>query len=389
MNLKLSRKQAVAPQGQIGWLSLVLWLSMTTAAAAVQLRVAVVDQAAQVTVGSSTPARVLDAAGGSLTHLVPMEGIAARASGSGVAVANRQSPQITIQPSQGGFVFIGDRWYRGTVKLVRTGSGLTAVNYVDLEQYLASVVGKEMYASWPLEALKAQAVAARSFALYRRQKQTQGIYDLGSSTTHQVYEGLQSEAPSTQQAVAETAGQVLTYQGRLIEAVFHASSGGHTENSENIWTKPVPYLRGVPDFDQAAPVYQWTTRLTAAQLKQRLPGVGNILSLVPLNTTPQGRVTDLKVVGDAGTRVIKGGQFRSALGLRSTLFSARPEIGQVATTNPPTPTPIAFEFSGRGFGHGLGMSQWGAYFMALQGQTYDKILQHYYQGTTLSSMSGR
>ncbi len=386
MNLRQGRRPTLAGQGRIWRWALLLWISMVGPATALELRIAVVEAASQVTVGGSTETRVLDAAGRTLTTLAPMQGVPARSSWSGVAIAGRQASLVTVQPGAGGFVFIGDRWYRGKVRLVPTSQGLTAVNHVDMEDYLASVVGKEMYPTWPLEALKAQAVAARSFALYRRQKQARSFYDLGDTTTHQVYEGLSSETPNTQMAATSTAGQILTVQGQIIEAVFHSSSGGHTENSEHIWTKPVSYLRGVPDFDQQAPVYQWNVRFTAQQLRQRLPGVGNVLSLVPVSTTPQGRIITMKVVGDAGTRIIKGSQLRSALGLRSTLFSATPEIGLVASTQQPAATPGAFQFNGRGFGHGLGMSQWGAYFMALQGQSYDQILQHYYQGTTLTTV---
>ncbi len=178
---------------------------------------------------------------------------------------------------------------------------------------------------------------------------------------------------------------MLTYNGRIIEAVFHASSGGHTENSEFIWQKVVPYLRAAPDFDQVSPNFQWTVRFTAVQLQQRLPGIGTIVDFRPLQLTPQGRIMSVQVIGTAGSRTISGSELRRVLGLRSTLLTITPEYGNVASQTGQS-VPVAFTMTGRGHGHGLGMSQWGAYGMALQGYTYDQILTHYYQGATLSTL---
>lgn len=373
--------------GRYGWLPLLLWLLMVAPALALELRVAIGTAANEVTVGSSTPARILDAANRPLANLQPLEGVTARSIPGGVSLQQVKSSRLWIEPGEGGYVFIGDRWYRGKVKLAQTDKGLIAVNYVNLEDYLASVVGKEMYPTWPEEALKAQAVAARSFALYRRQvqqRQPGSLFDLGDTVISQVYNGVESEFPSTEAAATATRGQVLTHGGRIVEAVFHSASGGFTENSENVWSKPVPYLRSVPDFDQESPSRQWSASLTAAQLKQRLPGVGNIISLRPVRVSPQGRVMAMQVIGDKGSQTIPGNQLRRALGLRSTLFTATPQMGLVAATSNAPTLPESFLFNGRGHGHGLGMSQWGAYGMAKQGYGYQQILQHYYQGTTLT-----
>ncbi|MBW4549721.1 MAG: SpoIID/LytB domain-containing protein [Aphanocapsa sp. GSE-SYN-MK-11-07L] len=385
--------QLVPPtaKGNAWWLSLLLWIAIATPGLATQLRVAIVEGASQVSVGSSTPAKILDGAGRPIGELKPLTGVPARPIPGGVSVVGRQASRLWIQPSNGGEVYIGDRWYRGRVQLARIGQGVLAVNHVDLEEYLVSVLGKEMYPTWPQEALKAQAVAARSFALSRRQTQIKrpgSLFDVRDTVSSQVYNGVASEFPSTQAAVAATRGQVLTYQGRLVEAVFHSTSGGYTENSENVWSSVKPYLRAVPDFDQEAPNYQWSVILTAGQLKQRLPGVGNIVALRPLRTTPQGRIMTMQVIGDRGSRTIKGGQLRSALGLKSTLFSVTPQASLVAnaSTKGRPALPQSFIISGRGFGHGLGMSQWGAYGMAKQGYTYSQILQHYYQGITITTL---
>jgi len=386
MALPLLLKNKSFRKRQYWWLSVLIWMAMVGQAKALELRVAIVENASQVKVGSSTQAKIMDGAGRVLGELRPREGFYARPSGRSVVVTHKRASQIVIEPSAGGVVYIGDRWYRGRTKLVNSGGGLTAINYVDLELYLASVLGKEMYPSWPLEALKTQAVASRSYALHQRQHRGNSVFDVGDTTAWQVYNGMATEALSTQAAVAATTGQVLTYHGQIIEAVFHAASGGHTENVEHIWTSALPYLRGVPDFDAGCPVYEWTMNFTPSDLARRISGVGNVISMTPQQKTPQGRVVKMKVVGDAGTRILSGSALRSALGLKSTLFTITPQPQLFASMGRAASKPVAFLVNGRGSGHGLGMSQWGAHNQAMQGHTYQQILQHYYQGTTLSQM---
>lgn len=375
-----------SPWSQHWWLSLFLWLSFVAPAVALELRVAISENTKQLVVGSSTEATIRDGAGRNLGEIGALQGYAAGCGEKGVKVSRWQSANLWVQPAGKGSVYIGDRWYRGRVKLTRTPQGMTAVNYVDLEDYLASVVGKEMYPTWPLEALKAQAVTARTYALYKRQKPASSLFDMGDTVTWQVYDGMNSETQSTRAAVQATTGEILTYQGRPIEAVFHASSGGHTENSEDVWSSAVPYLRGVQDFDQTAPVYQWTTRFSADQLRSKISGIGNIRALKPLKTTPRGRISSIQIVGDAGNRIMSGNEFRRALNLKSSLLTITPQFEPVASTAKTPAKTAVFEIKGRGYGHGLGMSQWGAYALAQQGQTYQQILQHYYQGTALSKL---
>ncbi|MDX2212332.1 MAG: SpoIID/LytB domain-containing protein [Oculatellaceae cyanobacterium bins.114] len=369
------------------WMSLLLWLvAIAPAQAALELRVAIEENVSQVTLGSSTPATVQDASGRALAQIPAGGAITAQSTPGGVQIGQWQTGQAWIEPSNGGFVFIGDRWYRGRTLVVATGSGVTAVNYVDLEQYLYSVVGGEMPTNWPLEALKAQAVSARSYALYQRQTSANAVFDVGDTTSWQVYRGVEEETNTTQAAVQQTEGQVLTYQGQIIEAVFHSSSGGYTENVEDVWTQPLPYLRAVQDFDQGAPVYQWSETISADRLRQAISGIGNILSIVPDRTTPRGRIVTMRVTGETGSRVVSGAELRRALQLRSTLFSITPILGQVASTQSVPSIPTGFLIDGRGFGHGLGMSQWGAYNLASQGYTYQQIVTHYYTGATLAKI---
>lgn len=347
------------------------WLVALPVQAAVEMRVAVAEARDQVAVGSSTPAVVKTMAGQSVGQIPQGQAVMVTTEGGALKLANWRDQAFWVEPTSDGYIFIHDAWYRGRVLVVPSGGKVTAVNWVDLEEYLYSVLGAEMPASWPQEALKAQAVAARSYALHRRDRSLSESYDVGTTTAYQVYKGLASEASSTITAVDATRGQVLTHSGRVIEAVFHSSSGGHTENVEDIWQQPRPYLRSVPDFDQDAPVFRWSETFTASQFQQRVTGIGRLQAVATERVTPRGRVSSIRLQGTQGTRTLTGTQLRQALGLRSTLFSIAIQGDTI-------------RIDGRGFGHGIGMSQWGARGLALQGYSYSQILGHYYQGTALS-----
>ncbi|MGF1491326.1 MAG: SpoIID/LytB domain-containing protein [Microcoleaceae cyanobacterium] len=359
---------------QYWWISLVSWLLLVAPAqAALILRIAIEENVGQVKVGSSTAAVIRDSSGRTLGNLPAKGGGIAKFKNGKVVLQNAQASQLWIEPTGGGYVWIGEQWYRGKALLLPRNNKLTALNYVGMEPYLYSVLGAEMNGSWPQEALKAQAVAARSYALYKRER-SNGIYDLGDDQNWQVYRGVGSESSGTQAAVNATAGQVLTHGQRVILAVFHAASGGHTENSEDVWENPYPYLRGVPDYDQEAPVYSWTKTFSQGELSKRISGVGQITAMTPAKTSAYGGVISMKVVGTGGNKVVSGSEIARALGLRSTRFKVqRKGSGQ-------------FVITGRGFGHGVGMSQWGAYSLAQKGANYQQILQHYYRGTTLAKI---
>ena len=375
------------------YLWVMFWLLLATPATAMDIRVGLSQGFSSVTVGSSTSADIVDGKGRVLGQLPALQGFPATVAQGGVSLGGKKSWQMTLRPKEKGFIYVGNRtaasggrWYRGEVNLVSGGGsgGLTVINDLNLEDYVASVIGKEMYPTWPQEALKAQAVAARSYAIYQQQHPKYQGFDVLSTTTSQVYAGLDGEANTTQAATQATAGQVLTYQGKIIESVFHAASGGHTENSEDVWMRAVPYLRGVPDFDQSAPVFQWNIMLTEAQLRQRIPGIGDILSMTPVKTTPTGRVKTLRIHGSRGSLLMQGSDVRRALGLKSTHFTAKPEFAPVAGVK--GTRPVGFQLVGQGSGHGLGLSQWGSYSLALQGKSYQAILTHYFQGVALKTL---
>jgi stage II sporulation protein D len=353
-----------------GWFSLLLWSIAIAPAQSHQLRVAITSKIS-LNLATSTPGIISDERGQKIGELQPLQAVVTTATNDRIAVGNGQVTQLWVKPQAGGYVWIGDRWYRGSVRVIATKKQLLAINHVDLEQYLYSVLGSEMSPTFPAEALKAQAVAARTYALYRSQSTSQKAFDVDSTQASQVYSGLSGESNTTQAAVNATVGQIVTYQGKPILAVFHSSSGGHTENVEDIWSERLPYLRGVPDYDLGSPGYEWNQTFTTAQLSQGL-NVRQIRTIASDRLSPFGSVLSLQVSGDT-TKTFTGSQVRTALKLRSLRFTI-------------SPTPAGFVFAGRGYGHALGMSQWGAYHLAEQGLKYPRILAHYYQGVELSKL---
>ncbi|BAP17390.1 SpoIID/LytB domain-containing protein [cyanobacterium endosymbiont of Epithemia turgida] len=361
--------------GRYCWLIGIIWMILSfPVQGATELRVAIEKGVGSLKVGSSTLAIIRDGAGRKLGELTQLEAFAVKPLRSGVNLDQWNSNQIVIEPTKNGSIWISDRWYRGKVRLIRQGHGITAVNLVNLEEYLYSVVGSEAYPTWPMEALKSQAVVARTYALYKSSKGENRYYDLDTTTKTQVYKGLETEFVTTHEAVNETAGQVLTHNGKVILAAFHSSSGGHTENVEDVWSSPLPYLRGVLDYDQLAPVFQWRKSFSARQMGQLIGGVGAVKSLIPQRTTPHGRIITLKVVGTHGSKNITDDNLRKALDLKSTLFTV--------SANDET-----FQIDGRGYGHGIGLSQWGSHYLAEQGISYAQIVSHYYQNAQLTTLN--
>ena len=357
------------------WLfSGLIWLLLVFPAQAIELRVAIKKDVRNLKVGSSTEAIVKDDTGKQIGQLSPMSSLSVKTKSNKLAIANLAGKtELIIEPKDNGYVWIGDRWYRGTTRLIREHNTITAINHVDLEDYLYSVVGAEAVSTWPIEALKAQAVAARSYALYKRNSEPNDIYDVDTTVGTQVYKGLDTEYTTTHEAVNSTLGQIMTYNNEVILAAFHSSSGGYTENVEDVWTSPLPYLRAVVDYDHKAPVFEWQQIFPVGKIKTLVAGVGNIRGLQPVEMTPRGRVITMKVTGDRGSANLSGKDIRKALDLRSTLFRMSTDGQNVRV-------------EGRGFGHGLGLSQWGAYYLAEQGVDYQRILVHYYQNAHLTKL---
>lgn len=377
--------QSAQSQGKKSWWMVPLfWFVLAVPAyAQLPLRVAIEQDASQVKIGSSTNAALVDASGQAVETVPGMNAVIAESKEGLVSINQLRSPQFCIQPSDGGVVFIGDKWYRGSACIIKTSGGVTAVNYVELEDYLYSVVGAEMPTNWSLEALKAQAVAARSYVLYQRQNSANAVFDVGDTTRWQVYGGVEEETASTRAAVDTTRSQVVTYNGQIINAVFHACAGGYTENVEDVWSSPLPYLRAVRSPDEAISECQWSQLFTAQDFSRGLGYTGNIYD-VAITLDDRGRVATLALNGSTGPMSIQGEDARKALGIRSTLFTIEPTRSRVAAAGSLPAAPTSFRLIGRGNGHGIGMSQWGAKVLAEQGYNYAQILSHYYTGIELA-----
>jgi stage II sporulation protein D len=209
--------------------------------------------------------------------------------------------------------------YRGEVEIRTEGAGVTAINVLDIDTYVRGVVAGEMPSSWPLEALKAQAVTARTYALATRK--ITGLFDQYPDTRSQVYRGVTGESVRSDAAVRGTAGRILTYSGDPAVTYYFSTSGGHTENVEFSFVGALskPWLVGVPDpYDTQSPYHRWTATFSAATLDRALGAPGAFRSVKVLERGVSPRVVRASVKGTAGSRVVTGPQIRAALGLRDT-----------------------------------------------------------------------
>lgn len=189
-----------------------------------EMRVAVAKNASSLEVATSVDGYLMDINGQNHCNLPAQSSLVLKPQGSGMAVGNcTLSNTAWLEPGEGGYVFVGDSWYKGRVLMITDGSGLMAVNFVLMHDYLSSVVGSEMYVGWPAEALKAQAVAARSYALVHHVRHAERAYDLDNTQRYQAYKGIAKETNTTQAAVADTTGEFISYNGGIVESLYAAS----------------------------------------------------------------------------------------------------------------------------------------------------------------------
>ena len=268
----------------------------------------------------------------------------------------------------------GDNLRRGSIVITSDPGGMTVVNHVPLESYLVGLVNGEIDSNWPSEAVKAQVVAARTFALYRMQE-GDPLYDVRGDTGDQVYHGAGGEDERALRAVRATRGMAIFYDGKLVPAFYHSSCGGRTADAKDVWGTPHPALKSVPDADCGdAPRAVWRVVMGSREVQgilQRLyPGIGAVRRLGVHRSSPDGRVSALFFDTDEGRTLVDSGDFRSEAGytrLPSTLFTMSGANGKVV-------------FDGRGNGHGVGLCQWGSRGAALKGWDYRRILKKYYTG---------
>lgn len=285
--------------------------------------------------------------------------------------------------SSGSAISVNGKHYRGVLDITNDNKALLVVNELPLENYLAGVINAEISSAWPMDAIKAQAVIARTYAVSRKNIRKNAMYHLESSAVDQVYGGSDVEDARSLQGVNETAGEVLTYKGALIQAFYHSSCGGKTEASENVWGMNIPYLHGVDcQYCKGENSFEvWSQRLTLKQLEGRLVAAGfkasGITDIKVGALNSRGRLKDLVIITPHGKLFIQSNQFRKAIGfgvIKSTNFTVKSSNGELV-------------FTGRGNGHGVGLCQWGAKQHAEAGTKYPEILLHYYPATELKKLA--
>lgn len=366
-----------------------------------------------------------------------------------IDVYDDSNTYVTTLPANGTILFGGEeedylievngKPYRGYISFIGDKNGLKVINHIDFENYLYGVVPKEIPPMSGKEALKAQAVAARSYAYSAINKHFSEGFNVCDTTHCQVYGGQDCEHLNTTKAVDETIGLVAMHNGNIANTVFHSSSGGYTESSENIWGGKLPYLLGKEDKYSLNTVNStWVVEIDKDKLSKTFQAggvnIGEIINVDIIDKTQSGRVKELLVIGSKGDTEITGERFRTILGntnIKSTLFTidgyegitegnekaiyaatekrvqsletdrgrvsiissdgkisnntnknlnviSDSEIVSLNTTEFVDISRGSVVISGRGYGHGIGMSQYGAMEMAKQGFDFEEILKYYY-----------
>lgn len=288
------------------------------------------------------------------------------------------SQGIKILPGKRARLYIDSRQFRGNIDIIKDEDArLMVVNYIDLEEYLYGVLYHEVSHRWPMEVLKAQAIAARTYALYQKLITKNKYFDLTADIYSQVYGGRFSERWRTTRAVNLTRGQVLTYSGKIFPSYYHAACGGRTSDATSIWNIDISTLRSkVCNFCKTSPHYKWKKELSMDYIQKKLQDAGyeiQIVSIEVVKRDESGRVLDMVLRGGSDKLSLDGNRFRLLIGpnvIKSTNFEV--EINGKYVT-----------FYGKGWGHGIGMCQWGAYDMARRNWKAHEILKYYYPGAEI------
>ena len=323
--------------------------------------------------------------------------------------------------------------YRGEVEFQRrTGSDMTIINVLPIEEYLYGVVPNEMGASSNIEALKAQAIASRSYSYKIINKHSADGFNLCATTDCHVYNGYSSEKLNTNMAINDTKDMVVTYNGEVAETLYFSSSGGKTEAAVNVWKSDIPYLQCVDDKYETGKFnhYNWKIDLTAEEISQKLKSknIGAVTSIEITKQSEAGRAIEVIVKGTSNPSgiIISKIDCKNFLGLYSQLYTITTNSHIIVTTNSKTvntqlsklkifnvngkttnidpaqqvkivnangisktvsASPSVYSFVGKGWGHSVGMSQDGAIGYANAGYTYAQILTHYYTGTKIDMIT--
>jgi len=302
-----------------------------------------------------------------------------------VLILNETNPRVParnekmekIGSMKGNLLVMGSR-YSGDIDMWRGDGGLYIVNELPLEEYVKDVVAAEVGQNWDMEALKAQAVISRTYAVYQKMMSTDSsIYEIASSVINQVYKGSSPDVRIAY-AVSQTNGEILTFEGKPVEAFYHSTCGGKTENPEEVFGKSYPYLRSVESPCDLSPYSTWEREIPREEVEKGL-NISGIREISIKSYTSTGRVKQLAIRTHSGVVAVNATDLRKTLGwsrLPSTKFALSRDGD-------------SFLFKGSGYGHGVGLCQWGALQMAREGKGYRDILSFYYPGTAIGLYENR
>jgi len=270
--------------------------------------------------------------------------------------------------------------YSGDIYIITRKGKLRVLNYLDIDEYIKGVVTSESIASWNIEALKAQAVASRTYAYFQSKVRKNWDYDVVDNTGDQVYKGISGWTKKGLNAVEQTQYEVMFYKNKPIFSQYTANSGWVNSSSNEIFGVYKSYLYRHPDnYSQRMPLGHWKKHISISVLSKKLYkmgiDLGKLQDVVPFQITKSGRVVKVKFIGSRGSKVFRTySSLRRAVGLRDILFTIKKRDG-------------VLYFNGGGFGHGVGYSQWGGQAMAKDGYKYNKILKFYYKDINIKKIN--
>ncbi len=274
---------------------------------------------------------------------------------------------------------LNGKYYRGNLRIKLNKTELLLINELNIEDYLLSVVPSEVPNSWQNEALKAQSIVARSYALFELQnsRKLEKPFDVYASTRSQVYKGMDVENKYTSDAVRSTLGEIVTWKGKTAKTYFHACSGGMTESSKDAFNDPRPYLKVIPSpYGKIYSLFHWSTNLPARKIENLFQDLfqGHLKGIAVSSRTASKRIQTVTLIDSAGIQHrVSGSEFRKRIGatvMRSTRANIQTSDGKII-------------LSGVGYGHGVGLAQWDAQEMALKHKTYRQIIAFFYPGTDI------
>lgn len=345
------------------------------------VRVAVINGAKQLTLSIPGQSRILALhTGETLKEAENLKKTLVKATHSGFIFGDEPIMVFGARiEAKGSNIYIDKLALRGSVELLRQQDlTILVINHIEIEEYLKGVLYHESSRYWKrgvsFEALKALAIAARTYALYQDVINIEKDFGLTADVYSQVYGGRLSERRYTDKAVNATSGQVLTYKGRIFPAYHHSCCGGHTEDAARVWDVDTPPLKGVVcDFCKDSPHYRWQRVVPMNSIGSNLKEIEKITIN---NRDASGRVISVTIEGDEGSSEIEAKNLRKLIGfnvLKSTNFDVYIKDG------------FAY-FKGQGWGHGVGLCQWGAYGMAKEGYIASQILAYYYPGSVIKEV---